>query len=201
MYAIGVDTAAGVQVVGVDTDYSDIKVIDAKTRRHVATLRTRDLPERVGEFACAIGQLYNWALLGIERNSYGGTTLNRALELAYPNIYYDTSSSKPVAGWWTSAESRQEMLRGLREHVLLHQLSTQDTEFVMEMGAFTWVKVKETGENMWKVQARGGHDDAIIAMSIALAVAPRAAPLKLAQQVEPRRWDEPSTTSAMPWMR
>jgi len=72
---------------------------------------------------------------------------------------------------------------------------------VMEMGAFTWVKVKETGENMWKVQARGGHDDAIFAMSIALAIAPRAAPLRLAQQVEPRNWDEQRTTGAMPWMR
>ena len=126
--------------------------------------------------ACAVGMLYNCAYLAFERNGYGSGALAKAKELQYPNLFYDILSNpkKPELGWWTSETTRDKMLRTLREAVFEHSLVTHDLILVMEMGSFTWLKVKQQGDRLWRAEAGTGHDDVLFAVGGALCISPYA---------------------------
>lgn len=173
-YVVWLDAAAGfVGAEEKDSDYNAITVLDAKTRHHVATLRVRATAERAGEMVCAVGQHFNMAYLGIERNGPGAGGLAKALELNYPNLYYDVINQpkRPEPGWWTSEGSRDRMVRTLRESVFSSSLTTYDKVLVMEMGAFTWAKATKG----FRPEARAGqHDDVLMSLAGCLTIAPYA---------------------------
>jgi hypothetical protein len=168
------DVSAGVAVEG---DYSALAIIDAETYKHVATLRVRTLPDRVGRMAAAVGAYYNWAFLGIERNSYGVGAITAAQELHYPNLYYDVVNQpqKPEIGWFTGQGSRELMLNNLRSIIFSHRLDTRDRMCVLEMGGFSFRKVQgRTGNVQFRAEAEKGNDDLVIALAGACTIAPYA---------------------------
>jgi len=176
VYTAFMDCAAGFEHSSADADYTCLFVVDAETRHHCATLRLRVESEKAGAMACAVCAWYNEALLGIERNGYGASALQKARELNYPNLYYHfdpARDAKPACGWYTNPVTRDRMLRTLREAVFDHSLVTRDRAFCLEMGSFTWVKIKQRGEGMWRAEGRH-HDDMVMAAAGALTIAPYA---------------------------
>lgn len=172
-YAAFMDCAAGFEHSAEDADYTCLVVIDAETRHHCATLRLRVESEKAGVMACAVCQYYNNALLGVERQGYGAAALQKARELGYTNLYYHFDPllhTKPQLGWYTSTATRDKMLRVLREAVFDHSFITRDRALCLEMGSFTWVKIKQRGEGMWRAEGRH-HDDMVIAAAGALTIA------------------------------
>src|SRR3990170_4867633 len=202
-YAMFMDTSAGFSGgEASDSDYTSLVVVDAKTSHHVATLRLRTSPERAGEMACAIGQFYNMAYLGIERNSYGASAIQRALELRYPNLFYDiiNEPKNPRPGWYTTETSRDKMLRALRVATFEHSFITHDLILVLEMGAFTWTKVNR-GERMWKAEARSGaHDDVLMSVAGALAIAKYAPTRTSRTEVDSDGVVRQTRRESMPWL-
>lgn len=168
------DVSAGVQV---DGDYSALPILDADTMRHVATVRVRTAPGRVGQMAAAACAYYNWAFLAVERNSYGVEVLAKLNELHYPNLYWDVINQPdhPEQGWFTGAASRELMLNKFRERVFNHRFQTQDQMAVLEMGSFSWRKVQgRTGNVQFRAEADKGNDDLVIALAGACIIAPYA---------------------------
>lgn len=187
-YVVFEDAAAGFSGgESRDADYTAITVLNAKTRHHAATLRLRATPERAGAMACAVGQYYNWAYLGIERNSYGAGSLAKAQELQYPNLYYDivNNPKKPEAGWWTSETSRDLMLRTFREAVFEHSFTTHDIIAVLEMGTLVWAQA--TAKTKPRPEAReGAHDDVVMSLAGAYTIAPFAPTRSIGEQTTRR---------------
>lgn len=168
------DTSAG---VAVDGDYSAFAILDADRKKHVATLRVRTLPTRVGAMACAAGAYYNWAFVGVERNTYGLSALEEMNRLHYPNLYYDfiNQPNKPELGWFTSETSRELMLNRFRNEVFSHNFDTSDEMAVLEMGGFAWKQVQgRTGNIRFRAEADRGNDDLVIALAGAVTIAPYA---------------------------
>jgi hypothetical protein len=215
VYAMFMDCAAGFSNNASEDDFTAMPVIDVETFRHVATLRLKAAPEQCGQMACAVGRHYNNALFAVERNGYGAGALNRAKELTYPNLYYyldpDVQDAKPQAGWYTSEKTRDMMLTKLRIAIFNRTLTTRDAAFVREAGAFTWQKIKQRGDRMWRAEARSGKDDMVIAMAGCLAIRDRAVPKLsheqrgMVQQFEDAQRDGRGLSArgagALPWMK
>ena len=173
-YVAFLDVSAG---VAVDGDYSALVVLNAKSRRTAATLRVRTLPQRVGMMAGAVGAWYNWAFLGVERNSYGQSCLEKLNEMHYPNLYYDVINNltHPEQGWYTSPSSRELMLSKLREAVFNHTIEILDPVAVIEMGGFSWKQVTgRSGAITFRPEAERGNDDLVIALAGVITIAPYA---------------------------
>lgn len=176
-YVAFLDLSAG---AGEDSDYSALVILDVTqpTHNHVATLRIRTLPSRVGAMAAAVSRWYNWAYLGVERNAgYGTSALEKLQEMHYPNLFYDmvNQPEKPQLGWYTSPQSRERMLAGLRERVFNHTITIPDQMAIIEMGGFTWRKVQgRSGVLSFRAEAERGNDDMVMALAGACAIAPYA---------------------------
>lgn len=173
-YVAFLDTSAGVQ----GGDYSAFPVLDTTDGlRHIATFRVRATPSLVGAMAAAIAAYYNWAYVGVERNTYGLEAIHKMQELHYPNLFYDfvNQPSHPEVGWVTSETSRALMLGRFREVVFSHRFQSRDQVAVTEMGGFSWHKVPgRTGVIQWKAEAERGNDDLVIALAGAVTIAPYA---------------------------
>lgn len=165
-YVVFVDPTEGHK----NSDNGAIQVMHARSRRQVATLALKATPNRLGEMACAIGKYYNNALLAIERNRISAAVL-KALDLGYPNLYYDADEEDPTrekrkAGWYTNRDNRMRALSKFKEDVEDYTITIRDTSTVREMYQFTWEQVRKRGEMQWKAQAQeGAKDDRVIAIA------------------------------------
>lgn len=184
------DCSAGVQ----DGDYSALNILDTTDGlRHVARVRVRTVPGRVAAMAAATCAWYNWAFLGVERNTYGQECLGKLQEMHYPNLYYDVINQpqKPELGWYTSENSRALMLGRFREKIFGHSLLMRDVRAVEEMGGFTWHKVNSSRGVTFKAEAERGNDDMVISLAGAVTIAPfapsrvKSGSVNIATRVEP----------------
>lgn len=152
------------------SDNGAVQVLEAKSRRQVATLALKATPNKLGEMACAIGYHYNGALLAIERNRISAAVL-KAVDLDYPNLYYEVDEEDPnkqrrKAGWYTSRENRIRILSNFKEDVEGYVPTIRDSLTVREMFSFDWEQVKKRGEGQWRAQAQeGALDDRVISIA------------------------------------
>lgn len=82
-YVLGVDVAEGL----VHGDYSSIHVIDYKTREIVAAWHGHIPADLLSREVHGLGSLYNKALVCIEANNHGLTTITMLRQLRYPRIW------------------------------------------------------------------------------------------------------------------
>ena len=93
-------------------DYSSAHIIDATTGLVVAHWHGHIEPDLFGEMLAELGWWYNTALLGVESNNHGLTTLKAAQKYGYKNLYKQRrlnavrSDPTDVLGWRTSASSK-----------------------------------------------------------------------------------------------
>lgn len=130
-YVIGVDVAEGLE----HGDYTVAHVIDTKTDHVVAKWRGHIAPDLLGsDVLWHLGWWYNAALIGVEANNHGFTTLTVLNALGYPNIYrryvYDERTMKRQSklGWFTQKNTKNlmigELAMALRSEIHVHDEAT-----------------------------------------------------------------------------
>jgi hypothetical protein len=176
-YAMYQDTSKG--GTSKDADPSVITVINARTNHLVAKLVVKATPREVAEMGCAIGQYYNMALYGGERDAWGSQALERIRELRYPNIFYyvDQNGKVDQEGWiFPNEQNRNRLLLRLRERVFTHDITIPDATTLMEMGSFTWVKLRD--RHKLRATGKQTHDDHVLSLAGCTIVAERAAQMR-----------------------
>lgn len=163
-YIIGVDCAEG---QGENNDNSCFEIIDSSTLEQVAEFYSNlILPHEFSQVINEVGTFYNNALVVIENMGAGGAVASSLQHnLYYENLYYDTNkinaSSKP--GIKVGQTNRPLILECLQNKVINKSLLVNSIRIVSELQTFEYNPVTK------KAQAqKGKHDDAIMAMSIAL---------------------------------
>jgi hypothetical protein len=170
-YVGWVDCAGG----GLDeqADFSVLTVINARTKRHVATLRLRTGPQEIARMAVAVMTYYNTGLLGGERDAFGSLAVKTIRELQYPKMWYFVDPSKPrpktIEPWAHPTQIRDRILLNFRTLVTTGSFLTRDQQAVIEMGAFTWQKTR--GRETLKAAGKGQKDDIVMSLAGACFIA------------------------------
>jgi hypothetical protein len=109
VYTIGADVAEGLA----RGDYSSAHVIDAKSGTVVAHWHGHVDPDKFGEeILLPLGYFYNEALIGVESNNHGLTTLTALYKSKYTNLYrqrrLNQRNAEPseTLGWRTTSLSK-----------------------------------------------------------------------------------------------
>jgi len=162
VYAIGADVAEGLA----RGDYSTAHVIDAKSGLVVAHWHGHVDPDRFGEdILYSLGFFYNEALIGVESNNHGLTTLTSLNKSNYSNLYRQRrltqrhADSTEILGWRTTTLSKplaiDELNANLRDGVL--DLRCEYT--IAELKTF----VRDDNGSMHG----SPHDDRVMSLAIA----------------------------------
>lgn len=116
-YAIGVDVAEGL----VNNDYSVFHVVD-RDGYQVAKWHGHVEPDQLGSMVDKVGRFYNNALVGVERNNHGLTTITRLRDLNYPNQFIQKDPEHRAGekltkkiGWLTTSRTKPLMIDHLAE--------------------------------------------------------------------------------------
>lgn len=168
-YVIGGDVAEGLE----RGDYSVAEVVDIATMETVARWRGHIDPDKFGEVIGALGTYYNFALVGVEVNNHGLTTIQKLRDTFYTNLYkrdkgYDEDFEEPTSnlGWKTDVRTKRIMIDDLIRLVRERLNKDLDTVFVNE--AFAFVRDERGRMNA----EEGEHDDTVMAKAIAFQLFP-----------------------------
>jgi hypothetical protein len=164
-YVIGADVAEGLA----GGDYSVADVIRKRDMKTVARYRGHPDPDQFGTILDQLGRFYNYALIGVEINNHGLTTVQRLRNVFYGNLYrrergldevFETMTSS--FGWKTDIRTKPLSIDYLAEAIREGMIIDEDIVFIEE--AFSYVR-DERGKTNAEV---GSHDDTIMAKAIAL---------------------------------
>lgn len=163
-YIIGVDAAEG---AGDEADNSVFEVIDSKTLEQVAEFYSNLIPPYL--FAQVLNEIatyYNHALIVVESNGHGGAVLsNLQHDCHYENLHYEDTGKKAKAGIRIGLSNRSIILESMQHRLMNETLKINSRKFVKELNSFIY------NVNTQKAEAKkGSHDDAIMAVCIAIYV-------------------------------
>lgn len=163
-YVVGADVAEGLST----GDYSVATIVDTQTMKTVARWRGHCDPDKFGEILGALGYLYNWALIGVEVNNHGLTTVQKLRDTFYTNLYkresgYEEDFEEPTShlGWKTDVRTKRLMINDLVRLVREKLITDKDIVFVNE--AFSYIRDERGRTNA----EEGSHDDVVMATAIA----------------------------------
>jgi hypothetical protein len=165
-YVIGADVGMGVR----GGDPSVAQVLDTQ-QNLVATWRGVVHPDYFGKILATLGYHYHTALIAPERNNHGLVTCITLRDLLYPNLYtdviegtLDNGADTIRLGFFTSEATKPLIIDKLRSAFKSGEIVVNDKSTLDEMLTFV---VTESG----KLQAEEGtHDDAVIALALALYI-------------------------------
>jgi hypothetical protein len=165
LYVMGVDVSEGVT----GGDYSVAIILDRKTGEEVAMYRGLIAADRFGEILDLKGREYNNALMVVEINNHGLTTVTVLKQKIYPSIYFrpkkfetlETGSSDRM-GWRTTKVTRPLLIDDLAQAIREKSLKIHSKIILDEMSIFVY---NDNGE---MVPQSGFHDDTIFSTAIAL---------------------------------
>lgn len=163
-YVIGADVAEGLK----NGDFSVADVVDTTTMETVARWRGHVDPDKFGEVIGALGTYYNYALVGVEVNNHGLTTIQKLRDTFYTNLFkrergYDEDFEEPTSnlGWKTDIRTKRLMIDSLVRLVREKIITDKDVVFIGE--AFAFVR-----DDRGRMNAEEGeHDDTVMAKAIA----------------------------------
>lgn len=163
-YFIGVDVAKG----KADGDYSCATVWDAD-KNLVAMWHGHIDPDALGDpIITNLGNWYNEALLAIEENNHGLTTITAAKK-SYWNLYKRmtldrvTDEEKEEVGWWTSTRTKPLMIDNLAKLIRTKAMGCKSERMIKECIKYV---VGEDGDT----NAASGNDDTVTSSAIILLV-------------------------------
>lgn len=163
-YIIGSDVAEGLK----DGDSSTFCILDMQTREEVANGEYKVPPDEHGRILAKYGKLYNNALIVVERNNHGHSTLNTLKnDIRYSNLYterkVDTKTNKTTnkLGWHTNATSKYIMLDSLDIAIRNNEIEIKSHKTLKEL--------REVQNEDSKINING--KDRIVALAIANQVA------------------------------
>ena len=163
LYVIGADVSEGLP----HGDFSGAGVLDYVTGEQVAEIHGLWDPNEFARKLADLGAEYNGALLGVERNNHGHSTLNALINwLGYPHIYmhddYDRNGEligRP--GWPTNVKTRPVMLDQLKTMIENRYIRVNDVDLLEECLGFN------RNDRGKPEAATGMHDDRIMKWAIA----------------------------------
>lgn len=168
-YAIGADVAEGLK----GGDFSVATVVDISTMEVAARWRGHCDPDKFGEILGALGTYYNYALIGVEVNNHGLTTVQKLRDTFYTNLYkrdrgYDEEWETPTVnlGWKTDMRTKRLMIDDLIKLVRERVIKDKDIVFINE--AFSYVRDERGRMNA----EEGSHDDVVMSTAIAYQLFP-----------------------------
>lgn len=168
-YVIGADVAEGLK----GGDFSVATVVDISTMAAVARWRGHCDPDKFGEILGALGTYYNYALIGVEVNNHGLTTVQKLRDTFYTNLYkrdrgYDEEWETPTVnlGWKTDMRTKRLMIDNLIKLVRERVIKDKDIVFINE--AFSYVRDERGRMNA----EEGSHDDVVMSTAIAYQLFP-----------------------------
>ena len=183
-YRLGADVSEGIEISSKDTDWSVACVIDAETYEECAMWRGKLDPDLFAWVCSAIGSYYNKALVGVERNNQGLTTLTSLRNVhGYPNLYYErvlderTARKQKKLGWNTTLKSKPLLVNNLRELVREEAILVRSKEILHEMSSFAHHPDGKMAAQL------GRHDDCVIALGIAVMMANLYPPTMLSRKM------------------
>ena len=164
IYVVGVDTSEGV----IGGDYSVAVFYDRATGEEVAFYRGLIAPDRLAQKLNKWGRDYNNALMVVEVNNHGLTTITILKNLVYPSMYFRPAKFETIGskfsdkiGWQTNLKTRPILIDDYAQAVRDEELIIHSKEIVDEMSVFVY----DDNNNM--VAQTGFHDDSIFAAAIA----------------------------------
>lgn len=163
-YVIGGDVAEGLE----NGDYSVAEVVDTTSMETVARWRGHIDPDKFGEIIGALGSYYNYALVGVEVNNHGLTTIQKLRDTYYTNLYkrdrgYDEDFEEPTSnlGWKTDVRTKRLMIDDLIR--IIREGINKDRDIVFINEAFSFIR---DARGRTKAE-EGEHDDTVMAKAIA----------------------------------
>ena len=134
-YFIGADVAEGLAI----GDSSSAFIVD-QNYNQVASWHGKIEPDLYGHLLAALGDLYCNAMLIVENNNMGHTTVTTLKNMGYTNIYKSkiedkiarTTSTK--LGWVTTAVSKQDMLNESISILRQRSVRINDLRLAQELG-------------------------------------------------------------------
>ena len=161
VYCIGADVAEGLG----HGDYSSAHVIDASTEELVAHWHGHVDPDLFGsEVLYALGHWYGYALLGVENNNHGLTTLKALQRAGYKNLYRQrrlaqrNPQATEILGWRTTAASKPLAIDELSKSLRDGELYVPCAKTVAELRTF----VREANGKMHG----SPHDDRVMSLAV-----------------------------------
>ena len=163
-YIIGVDVS---DAIGHGHDNSCLEVIDVSSCEQVAEFYSTTCPNHFfSQVVASVGIMYNHALVVVEDEANGKTVLNRLqFTHAYDNIYYTMQGKSEKIGIKTTKSSRPMFLEALRSRLLTKSMAIRSKRLVHELKHLIKNPLTKKIE-----AAKGYHDDATIAMCLAVFV-------------------------------
>ena len=163
-YIVGLDSAEG---IGDGGDNSCLQIINQNTLEQVAEFYSNNISTyEFAQIAKEVASFYNKALIIVEDMSTGGAVLNSLQhEYYYENLYYNNAhtSKSPKAGIKITVQNRPIILQSFQQKIYNDTLKINSMRLVNELKTFEYNTTSK------KAQAqRGKHDDAIMAMALAL---------------------------------
>jgi len=182
-YVIGIDASTGASA-----DFSAVQVFSLDDWEQVAEWQGKVDPDKLAELAFLIGCVYNGALLVPEINTFGYAVTKRLQKLI--GKYQGQAASKPrlymrnlgdrisdkftdLLGWTTTQKSRGFMLDVLEQGLRDGSIMINGQRTLAELAAFAFPENLTGGDYRPPRAQQGSHDDLVIALAIAVAVASR----------------------------
>jgi len=162
-YVAGADVSEGVT----GGDWSAMTIFDRSSGEEVAHYHGMMAPDKFGEALNKWGRMYNNAMMVVEVNNHGLTTLTILKQLLYPQLYFRPAKfdTIPTAwsdrlGWKTTRVTRPLMIDDFNQAVRDRNLHIRSEYLLSEMQTFVY----DNGNNM--IAQDGFHDDAIFSAAI-----------------------------------
>ncbi len=174
-YTIAIDVSEGKITENADkkeNDYSVIDVMKVSSLKTVARWRGHIDPDLLGEVAYAIGTFYNQALIGVEVNNHGLTTVQSLRNKMYRNLYrrkqseeYQFQERTALMGWRTDKKSKPIIINNMVHAIRENDIIDLDVVFIRE--CMTYVRDDQGFTNAQE----GMFDDTVMAKAINLKMA------------------------------
>ena len=165
-YVIGADVAEGIQ--SQDRDFSCADVLRCSTGQQVAHIHCKKDPDLFGEALFHLGKYYNNALMGVEANNHGLTTITTLKKKHYNKMYQremiDANApgrKQKKAGWLTTSKSKYKIIDQLVGIIRDHDSGIVNADTIAEFGNYS---ILEDGSFGGKP---GCHDDRVMSYAIA----------------------------------
>ncbi len=168
-YVIGADVAEGL----IQGDFTCCDVLKLPYGEQVAQIHGKIDPDTFGEILNFLGKYYNKAVIGVEANNHGHTTINTLKKANYPNLYqreqiesFGDGTKTKSAGWLTTKKSKYRIIDQLRSALRDNESGVNCAETLQEMGEFT---IHEGDDGSCTYGAKlGCFDDRVLSYAIAL---------------------------------
>ena len=167
-YVMGVDVSRGDS-----EDFSTFQIIDFDTREQVAEFVGKLPPDIMAEICFKWANMYSAFVVIDITGGMGVSTSRKMQELGYKNLYvdgvdyqnkwkYDPKQAEKIPG--INFNSKRVQIISSFEEAIRHEFNLKSSRLLNEMNSFVYINGRPDHQ-------KGGHDDLIMSIAMALYVA------------------------------